>query len=902
MDKLTQSIKRAEEIFEATGILSRSIEKEPNSSEREELWDISRIFVKRIYELDLVDEKMSKEEKDEYNKLAHYCVVMLHWNDIYDPPHIVQKAPSGRFRRDTLALALCLFTRISRDYPNYLQLKRGWINTHVFESFLQWVTFQMKVQNVDNMFHFFNDEVVNGCTDKKHKTFASFAKEASESVFDARLEKWDWYRGADNTNATKIVFARLYRKIVLSTYIPYEFALNYISFSEDFGGMDFDSNDREMNQAFLKKKIELEKFPNYWDIGCDVVYLMNFLKWEDGDGDEKEDKAINQAIFQEFYLGDFKAKNNTPWDIVVKSRSILADDKDELNYFFIYEMVREDNEADAELGNTDTQLRRLRLVVENIKAVTDSWYDADIKKVNEFLELILYSLQEISLADDKLKKSEVELINIVQDAWGIDTKIWSEEDLSKIESSNNSNIDSVSDEQSTDDNEADSIQDSEFEMSEYLEDYPGVFYEKNYRWDNGPYASSYPLTIVPFANVLDSATYDIENDGDGLFIRFTQKEVNAIVKKLEDTKAMISLPFIHRILSKKFDMRGLKPPFWFDPFMIAGTDKGGLFYFEQNGFHVNYSPNDIPPTGIELYSHVDSFTDVSVVPGYDAYAEGYRIDEGVDEDILSSLRIEWYNSNSGNSGVANFFQTHGEHACTLPIIKALWNNWQPTVEQSKGTGSFILPNNWGRFDSWDELLMWAIDSEEESGSDSSNDVEMQASSAQSDEYYFEDYIGEYKLDHIIDESLEYLLYSVSEFLDEKLDGTDGLLEVCSRTGGYSLYADNKLRNGKFAQCRFGKSNRKEGKPVRYFVDLYLLKSKMNYNIDSLPNQALQSPHAHEFYVVRLYSLDDLVNNKAILEERIKESLKARQKNKLITKRKNLSKKQLKQEYLKDLDL
>ena len=513
-------------------------------------------------------------------------------------------------------------------------------------------------------------------------------------------------------------------------------------------------------------------------------------------------------------------------------------------------------------------------------------------------------MQETAFADDKLHQNEYEFINLVQSHWGIDTKIWSEEDLSKIESSDNSNIDSTSDEQSLDNNEADSIQDSEVEMSEYLENYPGIFYEKNYRWDNGPYASSYPLTITPFANVFDSPSDEESKfDNDGLFRVFTQEEVNQIVKKLEDTKAMISLPFIHQILSKKFDMRGLKPPFWFDPFIIAGTDKGGLFYFEQNGFYVNHSPNDIPPTGMEMYSHVDTFSDVSVVPGYDAYAEGYGIDEGVDEDILSSLRIDWYNPNSGNSGVANFFQTHGkDFACTLPIIKALWDNWQPTVEQSKGAGSFILPNNWERFDSWDELLAWAKDSEEESGSDSSNDVEIQTSSAQSDEFSFDDYIDTYKKEHPNEDQDEDLLRASVDFLYETVDGADGLLEVFSRTGGYSKYANNKLKNGKFAQVRWGKSDRKEGKPARYFVNLYLLKSKMNYKIDSLPNQALQSPHAHEFYVIRLYSQDDLWNNKELLENLIKDSLKARQKNKLITKRKNLSKKQLKLEYLKDLGL
>ena len=896
MSELLPSILRAEQIFEATGILSSSIKKEPNSTEREELWNISRKFVKRIYELDLVDEKMSKEERDEYNKLAHYCVVMLHWNDIYDPPHIVQQAPSGRFRRDTLALALCLFTRISRDYPNYLQLKRGWINPHVFESFLQWVTFQMKAQNIDNMFQFFNDEVVENWTDGKHKTFTSFAKEAYEGVFDARWEKWDWYNRTDNNNATKIVFTRLFNQVAVSAYVPYKFALSYISLSKDFGGMDFDSNDREMNQAFLKKKVELCTFPKYWDIGCDVGYLLNWLVWSDEDASDIESEHSENMLFNELYLGDYKAETKTPWDIVVKSRSILSDDEDTFNFFYINELINEDNQ------HPERRSMRLGEILDNIRAVTIDYYSGDITKTNEFLTIILYVLQETAFADDKLHQNEYEFINLVQSHWGIDTKIWSEEDLSKIESSDNSSIDSVSDEQSTDDNEADSIQDSEVEMSENLEDYPGTFYEKNYRWDNGPYASSYPLTIVPFANVLDSATYDIENDGDGLFIRFTQKEVNAIVKKLEDTKAMISLPFIHRILSKKFDMRGLKPPFWFDPFIIAGTDKGGLFYFEQNGFHVNHSPNDIPSTGMENYSHVDTFSDVSVVPGYDAYAEGYGIDEGVDEDILSSLRIEWYNPNSGNSGVANFFQTHGEHACTLPIIKALWDNWQPTVEKSKGASSFFLPNNWERFDSWDELLMWAIDSEEEPGSDSSNDVEMQASSAQSDEFSFDDYINTYKKEHPNEDQDEDLLRASVDFLYETVDGADGLLEVFSRTGGYSKYANNKLKNGKFAQVRWGKSDRKEGKPPRYFVNLYLLKSKMNYNIDSLPNQALQSPHAHEFYVIRLYSQDDLWNNKEFLENLIQDSLKARQKNKLITKRKNLSKKQLKQEYLKDLDL
>lgn len=164
---------------------------------------------------------------------------------------------------------------------------------------------------------------------------------------------------------------------------------------------------------------------------------------------------------------------------------------------------------------------------------------------------------------------------------------------------------------------------------------------------------------------------------------------------------------------------------------------------------------------------------------------------------------------------------------------------------------------------------------------------------------FDDYINTYKKEHPNEDQDEDLLRATVDFLYETVQEEDGLLEIFSRTGGYSTYANNKLKNGKFAQVRWSKSDRKEGKPRRYFVDLYLLKSRMNYKIESLPDQSLQSPHADEFYVIRLYSQDDLWNNEDLLSGLIKDSFKSRQKNKLITKRKNFTKQELKKEYLKD---
>ena len=197
-------------------------------------------------------------------------------------------------------------------------------------------------------------------------------------------------------------------------------------------------------------------------------------------------------------------------------------------------------------------------------------------------------------------------------------------------------------------------------------------------------------------------------------------------------------------------------------------------------------------------------------------------------------------------------------------------------------------------------LQSSLDQSESTNEESENsDSVLMTDSLRHSKLTFDDYINTYKEEHPNEDQDENLLRATVDFLYEAVQGEDGLLEIFSRTGGYSTYANNKLKNGKFAQVRWSKSDRKEGKPRRYFVDLYLLKSRMNYKIESLPNQSLQSPHADEFYVIRLYSQDDLWNNEDLLSGLIKDSFKSRQKNKLITKRKNFTKKELKKEYLKD---
>ena len=60
----------------------------------------------------------------EYNQLCHWSIAALHWNDLLTEGLF---SDNGRFRRDTVALALCLYTRIDRSYDHHLFIRREFI-------------------------------------------------------------------------------------------------------------------------------------------------------------------------------------------------------------------------------------------------------------------------------------------------------------------------------------------------------------------------------------------------------------------------------------------------------------------------------------------------------------------------------------------------------------------------------------------------------------------------------------------------------------------------------------------------------------------------------------------------------------------------------------------------------
>ena len=418
-----------------------------------------------------------------------------------------------------------------------------------------------------------------------------------------------------------------------------------------------------------------------------------------------------------------------------------------------------------------------------------------------------------------------------------------------------------------------------------------------------------------FANLMSRIQFPtFLQDIDNLCPVLSDEEITFINHHITYEKCIPSLQYIHDPIF----YHHTKQVWWLVPCAYWGEKLVSWVLVDKNGI---YAPHPDEWDDQDNVSPIFSWENVEDI--------SFDIQEDNSGNEIAILNIE--GTNGGELTFYELLKADFESICRgsyLSVIKSIFDVNHPNILESRGAHSWnhgVGDEGFQGFEKAEQLLnqahwqaarkdrmnyktqeLFDYIPEEENEDVSDNNVDTQhkkidsQASASTDTFSFENYISTYKDSYPKEEQDESLLRAVVDFVYDTVEGTDGLLEVFSRTGGYSVNANNKLKNGKFAQVRWSKSDRKEGKPVRYFVDLYLLKSKLHYKIDTLPNQSLQSPHAHEFYMIRLYSQDDLGENKQLLESFIMDSLKARQKNKLIMKRKNLSKKQLKIEFLRDL--
>tara|TARA_Y100000768_G_scaffold225351_1_gene170158 strand:+ start:6404 stop:8737 length:2334 start_codon:yes stop_codon:yes gene_type:complete len=633
------AVLKFEKIANKTGIMNEEIIMEPNHDDREMLWDITRVFADHIYKLDID----KNADQNEVNQLCHYSIVALHWNDILMSDERFS-FENGRFRRDTIALALCFFTRIQRDYSEYDKLKDGWIMPHTNFSFLMWTIRSIIDCNNDNIFKIFDPQIAKEANDLLHE-LGSLSGHINLS------------KAPDNHPLIKVWWE--IHSTFSSARIPYQFTLNYIWNSESMpGGMGLLPNDREMNKAYLKEQIKNKQFPSNWVLMNDLAFVyMFFAATTDEKLDTKETKEIKTKIGE--------------W--------INDEDKEKKKS----EIERIYNESKSQF-DSDPSKERFSFSLENIRRRFLIKYEGDKSKINDQLAFVLEDLLAVAWSDKVLINKEYELIEQIRLRWGLDLKLFDDELIDKFTAAPLKVAKEPKEE---------GVSISE----EYLPDYPGDLYCENEHW----WRAERPLFIKSFPNVFSGNN---DYSYDNLFRRFTKDEVNMIVNKIKSTEKLIYLNFVREIMSERFDLRGMKTPFWFIPFAIYGNDHAGILYFEQNGIYNNFNN----PSELSMVIHCDLWNDISVKPGYNGLTDEWGYDVN-DEDVLSSLKVDYIHQ--GNSGSINVVETHGnDYASTLPIVKAIWDNaWRRVVEISKDTGTFILgpPPHIEAFNSWQELLNWA---------------------------------------------------------------------------------------------------------------------------------------------------------------------------------------------------
>ena len=584
-----------------------------------------------------------KVEPNAINILCHYAIVSLHWCDILMQDERFS-FDNGRFRRDTIALAACLFTRVSRVYQYYDILYFGWIRPHLNFSILLWTINSIVNCNTDNIFHKFSP---------------TEAKKASALFQELSLEQIGYVQTKDlpNNNPLKKIWQEIYNRFS-SSQVPYEFLLNYIWMSSDLpGGMGLLSEDREMNKAYFKKQIIHKQFPFEWIFINDIFYISIYLATKANKELIEVDKKRIIELTKEWIKNSF-------------------DEEVELDNYITTQF-----NLSLDSYNNDSNELRFYSAIESLYKTLMTHYEGNLEKVNRQCTNFLKDLVKIASANNEVTEDEKNIIENIKTYLSIDVKLFDEmsEEI-KIKKTAKKAVPKA---------EKDTTE------SPYLDEYPGEFYCQNELWWN----QGIPLNIMNFPNIVES-----KEDESIIFRRFTQKEVDQIVKKIKKTGDLIYLNFIRKIMERKFDLRGMKSPFWFIPFTAYGWNFGGIMYFEQNGIYTNVEhPNSIKNT-----VHVDKWDSVTCEKGYNGLDLDYDFTE-TDENILTSLKIEF--THNGNDGAINVVETHGEkYASTLPIVLAIWENaWSQVVESSKGTSGFQLgpPPMMEVFENWEELIEWS---------------------------------------------------------------------------------------------------------------------------------------------------------------------------------------------------
>lgn len=395
---------RFEEISIKTGILINKIKIEPSQDEREELWNIVRAFADRIYQLDVEP----NPDKKELSTLCFYTIVALHWCDI----SVSDKRFSytnGRFRRDTIALALCFYARIDRSYDYYDHVKLLFIIPHMQFSVLLWSINSIVNLGQDNLFGMFTPEQAQ----KAQQLFTQMSKENQESGGHGYVDP----RKMPDNHPLKALWHEVI-SLFTNIRIPYQFIKSYISLKlpkrsflqvlllrkeNNNPGVNVTLLDLDMqkNIAFLDKQIQHKQFPADWNLYDDLAYVYIYFATSDGNLSKEEKEKIIKLIGE--WIGE----------------------EDEMK---LDQYVNASIEKAKEMFDQDYSEERFSFALENIRRHFYVKFECEVEKTKVQLRLICNDLIQIAKADDIWENEESKLFEAITNEWGVRAFFYDEED------------------------------------------------------------------------------------------------------------------------------------------------------------------------------------------------------------------------------------------------------------------------------------------------------------------------------------------------------------------------------------------------------------------------------------------------------------------------------------------
>lgn len=656
-------------INRATGILNNEIIREPSAKERDQLWNFVQASVKYIYKQDI-----NLSDKPLRDKLCHYSIVALHWSDLLMHQDSFSYS-NGRFRRDTIALALCLFARLDNTYDHYYSIKEEFILPHTNFSVLLWVLRSIADSNIDNFWQEIDSKDAENAAKKLVDEYSTHGYVDFRKIYQN-----------DNSSTLVAVWLKLRKLFTYPESKTWIFLRKYIWNSSDLaGGLGLLSKDRDVNKTFLLKKAEEIEFPDGWKFIDYLLYLFIFFSFKtDGKLDDGELREIKKRILE--------------W----------TDELDDDQYSQKYNTVYKVFSANSSIEKLYQSLHELKGIM--IKNYTDEEGNTDGDKVSKQLSFVCKDLMNISYADGFCSDDEFQFVEAVRGIFGVETKIYPDEGYTMAY---NNGFDPDRKEyfpeffHFSDGHTTEVLAMSEYKINHkgFIDNYYSEYYHENCHW--GPIDNfKNGFRIGKFPNFLSGTNFS----KDDLFFKLTPDQVDQVVNKITSTGSCIYLNWINERLATKVDVRGMKSPFWFIPFICYGFDYGGFLIFEQNGIYTNFSDSE----EVQNVVHVDFWKEVSVQPGWNHLLdewekEGYydSADLKKDQEHITTLRI--VTEKDGEERAINFVDTHGPGVkSSLYIIEAIWNvAWAKTVKDSLEAGFFVLPPETMFFDSYKALLEWA---------------------------------------------------------------------------------------------------------------------------------------------------------------------------------------------------